>query len=310
VRLHEVANNSESGIEYDLPRINEIVNKTEVADQYKLPLGTGPGVVVVHDLSFEDPRAPEWLSRAQILRYRATIRTSVRRAAAVIVSSEYTRADLLRHYRLDPGKVSVAPCAVDEPLARLLHDRPPRPPAPPYVLVVGNLVPRKLVVVLARAVARLLAAVSPVGLHLVGKLPAGGSPLLTEMQQALGAGFTATGHVTDDELADEYAGASVVCYPSLYEGFGLPLLEAMSAGVPVVASNATCLPEVAGDGALLVDPADPAAWAAAIDTLLSQPRARDELVAAGRRRVQTYSWDATADVLLAALDRAVSGRGR
>jgi glycosyltransferase involved in cell wall biosynthesis len=311
VRLHIVSSSSARRLLVDLPRVTRELDPPVVVAQYTLPLVRRPGVVVVHDLSFEDPRAAAWLSRKEILRYRATIRASVRRASAVVVSSEHTRADMLRAYPVHARKVLVAPCALDEPLARALQTaRPADPSAPPYVLVVGNLLPRKNVLVVARAVARLRAGGTDIALRLVGKLPDGPSPALRQLKELLGPGLTATGHVDDAQLAAEYAGATVVCYPSLYEGFGLPLLEAMAAGAPVIASRASSLPEVAGQAALLVDPTDDEAWAAAILSILTSDPLRRQLVEAGRMRVLDFSWAQTVDVLLQALDQAVSARQR
>ena len=113
------------------------------------------------------------------------------------------------------------------------------------------------------------------------------------------------GYVDDDELAELYAGCSCFAYPSLYEGFGLPVLEAMSAGAPVITSNVSSLPEVAGDSALMVDPLDVAAITAALVEVLTNPATAKRLGVAGRKRAATFSWDRTAQETLAVM-RAIT----
>jgi glycosyltransferase involved in cell wall biosynthesis len=113
-----------------------------------------------------------------------------------------------------------------------------------------------------------------------------------------------TGFVPDDQLAALYAGCSVFCYPSLYEGFGLPVLEAMAAGAPVVTSDVSSLPEVGGDAVAYVDPRSDAAIGAALERLLRSPGERRELAERGRERAGGFSWASTARALLAELERA------
>jgi glycosyltransferase involved in cell wall biosynthesis len=121
-----------------------------------------------------------------------------------------------------------------------------------------------------------------------------------------------TGYVSDEEKRALLAGATLLAYPSRYEGFGFPVLEGFSAGVPVLTSSAASLPEVAGDAALLVDPNDVDAIAEGLVRLFGDPDLRERLVAAGRERLATFSWErtagATAEVLLAAADRSVGAR--
>ena len=122
------------------------------------------------------------------------------------------------------------------------------------------------------------------------------------MRNVLGASLEVVGAVTSGGLAQEYAGADVLAYPSLHEGFGLPLLEGMAAGLPVVCSSATCLPEVAGNAAQLVDPADVEGWATALASALKEPGSWS---ARGRARVAEFSWATTASVVREAMDFAV-----
>jgi glycosyltransferase involved in cell wall biosynthesis len=159
-----------------------------------------------------------------------------------------------------------------------------------YVLATGTLEPRKNLLRLIRAHAKLppdLRAAHP--LLLVG--PRGWET--AEILAAAGRDERAVrlaGYVPDDELAALYAGCTVFCYPSLYEGFGLPVLEAMAAGAPVITSNLSSLPEVAGDAAVYVDPLDERAIGAALERLLRSPEERSRLAAAGPQRAAGFSW--------------------
>jgi glycosyltransferase involved in cell wall biosynthesis len=205
-----------------------------------------------------------------------------RRARLVITVSEFSRRELRELLGVD---AVVVPGGVDErfsPEAQLPMDRP-------YVLTVASRTARKNLGALEETARRLRAA----GMELV----AAGGDRPQFRDDAGPSGVRSLGHVPDDHLPGLYAGAECFVLPSLYEGFGLPCLEAMACGTPVVASNAGALPETCGDAALLVDPRDPSAIADAVERAIGDERLRT----AGLTRAAQFSWDRTAreiDVLL------------
>ena len=261
-----------------------------------------PTAVVVYDLVPFVDRANAKTSSARI--EQATIRPALRRAAALPCISEATRADLVRLFPHAGRKASVIPLAADPafsaPVAAPGH---PALEGKPYVLAVGTLEPRK-------NLERLITAWSAMDegaraghvLALVGPIGWDAAPILAAARDN---GAQLLGRVSEDELRALYAGASAFAYPSLYEGFGLPILEAMAAGAPVVTSNVSSLPEVAGDAALLVDPRDPAAIGAALTRLLSDPALADDLRTRGHARAAAFSWERTARETLGLL-RAIA----
>jgi glycosyltransferase involved in cell wall biosynthesis len=258
-------------------------------------------VVTVHDLAFK--RFPEsaphgtrwWLARLD---------RALERAARIIVVSESTRRDLLDRYPVDPARVGVIPLGVDRSVfraadadavarvrSRIGIDRP-------YLLYLGGIEPRKNLPNLLAAFSTLTPDISlviagsgvewnPEGSDLLGRALAG-------LPEEVRARVHRTGYVSESDKVALLTGAEALVYPSLYEGFGLPVLEAMACGTPVVTSNVASLPEVAGNAAVLVDPADPAAIAEGIDRSLGDVELRRRLIAAGFRRAEGYSWDDTA----------------
>ena len=250
-----------------------------------------PTAIVVYDLVPFVDRANAKTSSARI--EQATIRPALRRAAALPCISQATRADLERLFPAARGKASTIPLATDTafgaPVAEPGH---PALEGRPYVLAVGTLEPRKNLERLIEAWTSLGDAVR--GDHvlaLVGPVGWDAAPIL---EAARSQGARLLGRVTEDELRALYAGAAAFAYPSLYEGFGLPPLEAMAAGAPVLTSSVSSLPEVVGDAAVLVDPHDTAAIAAGLARLLTEPALAADLRARGRARAATFSWDRTA----------------
>jgi glycosyltransferase involved in cell wall biosynthesis len=257
-----------------------------------------PTAVVVHDLVPFVDRGNAKTSSARI--EQATIRPALRRAEALVCVSAATRTDLARLFPAAASKASVIPLAADAgfsaPVAAPGH---PALEGKPYVLAVSTLEPRK-------NLERLIAAWSSLDadaraghvLALVGPIGWDAAPILAAARDQ---GAQLLGRVSEDELRALYAGASVFAYPSLYEGFGLPVIEAMAAGAPVVTSSVSSLPEVAGDAALLVDPTDTNAIASALTRLLSDPTLADDLRARSRARAAQFSWERTARETLALL---------
>jgi glycosyltransferase involved in cell wall biosynthesis len=248
-----------------------------------------PTAVVVYDLvAFVDAETAQ--ARAARIE-RATIGRAVRRAGAFLCISEATRRDLVARFPTTAGRARVVPLAADP---RFAAPGEPASLGVPYVLGVGTLEPRKNLVRLIEAWAALpreargdhvLALVGPTGWDVDATLAAA---------HAHPDDVRLLGFVSDDELAALYAGATAFAYPSTYEGFGLPVLEAMAAGAPVITSSVSSLPEVAADAALLVDPHDVREIRDALERLLGDAALRESLRGRGRARAAGFSWERTA----------------
>lgn len=271
-------------------------------------------VLVVHDLAYE--RFPETAPQMDA-RWRRRFRRWLRRAAGVIVPSESARRDLLeRHDEADAARVHAIAHGV-EPFARppdrdVAHVRERFGIGGRYALFLGGIEPRKNLHGLLEAFravdtdAWLVIAGGP-----VNWMPSAFDRLraaVGHLPEDVGKRVVLTGYVSEADKRALLAGADALAYPSLYEGFGFPVLEAFAAGVPVLTADASSLPEVAGDAALLVDPHEPPAIAAALERLLGDEGLRDGLRRAGAERVRSFTWEATAlrtaEVLRAAAERA------
>jgi glycosyltransferase involved in cell wall biosynthesis len=252
-------------------------------------------VVTVHDLAFF--RYPRAFPAAWRALFRLGVRRAARTAAALLVPSGHTADDLVRLAGADPSRIHVVPLAASLPaterdpgaeLGRLGVERP-------YVLFVGTLEARKNLVRLIRAYRRAVASTSlPHALVLAGPRGWGIDPLERELRSSGPGRVLLTGAVPPGTLDALYRGADALIYPSLYEGFGLPVIEAMARGIPTVISTSSSLPEVAGDAALAVDPASVPALAEAIGSVLTDPGLAGRLAASGRERASAFSWDRTA----------------
>ncbi len=267
-----------------------------------------PSVVTVHDLGHR--RFPGAHTAAQRLYLELTARRHVRSATRLLCVSRATAADLATLYGAPAGKLAVvyeaaAPC----PPADAAHTRDValrHRLTRPYALYIGTIQPRKNLARLIAAYARLYTQDDP-GWDLVLAGGTGwGSEPLHEIARRLGVADRVRflGYVPDEELDPLLRGARLFTFPSLYEGFGLPVLEAQSCGVPVMTANNSSLPEVAGDAALLVDPTDIDAIADAMLRLSRDEELRRQLIAAGHRNVQRFSWAKAAAETLAVLEEA------
>jgi glycosyltransferase involved in cell wall biosynthesis len=289
---------------WDLPRAARREHVDAILVQYTAPLSSVPTVVAIHDLSFTDPASSHWIPARERARMRATIRWSADRAGRIVALSRYTAKDLQLRWNIEPERIVVAYPAVGSDRSMRLHERPSEcPPVgrPKTVLAVGNVLPRKNLVVLGIAVRTLRKRGLDVNLRLVGQVPRAGRPVRAELEHICGKWLTVSGYATEDELVRAYHQADAFCFPSLYEGFGLPVLEAMTAGVPTIVANATALPEAAGHAGALVDPHDPTAWADTLERVLTDQREAAGMRSRGLAHAARFSWNTTAQHVLDAL---------
>jgi glycosyltransferase involved in cell wall biosynthesis len=251
-----------------------------------------PVTATLHDLTTRV--LPEFHTPANVRADQAFFDRIVRPAPGLIAISENTRNDAVRHLGLHPARIEV----IYNGVAASYFEAAPNPALAgrygidrPYVLFVGALEPRKNVDRLLDAWLALRADLRR-EFALVVAGSAGWRAGSTELRLKAGVeGVRWLGYVPEPDLPALTAGATLFAYPSLYEGFGIPMAQAMAAGVAVLTSNTSCLPEVAGDGGLCVDPRSVAEITAAVDRMLGSPDLRASLGAAGRRRAQAlYQW--------------------
>jgi glycosyltransferase involved in cell wall biosynthesis len=271
--------------------------------QYTAPLACPvPVIASVHDVSFLEH--PEYFPRARASQLRWTVKRTVERAARVLTVSEFSRSAILRAYpRLDPDNVIVAPnaaAAAFRPVSREHACRNVRKRfgfSAPFILSVGDLQPRKNHIGLIRAYARLMRANPQFPHHLV---LAGKETWFAERvkQAARESGMAErihfTGFVADEELLQLYNACEFFVFPSFYEGFGLPLVEAMACGRAVTCARTSAMPEVVDGAAILFDPYDEHEIARAIVDLVADPELRARMERLGQQRATHYSWQRTA----------------
>jgi glycosyltransferase involved in cell wall biosynthesis len=265
-------------------------------DEY-VSRGAPPVVITVHDLAYE--RFPEIQTPEFVGYYRRELGRAVDYANAIITISDSTARDVADLYPRAAGKTVTAHLAADETFFDA--DAGPAPFDFPYFLFVSTLEPRKNVPFLLEVYARAATEGNlPHRLVLVGTPGWLSDPVFeTAERLALGDRVVFAGSVPPDALPAYYKNATLFLFPSLYEGFGLPPLEAQAAGVPVVASDTSSLPEVLGDTALLLPPDDADAWVNAIIGLSGDEERRRELSERGRKNARRFSWEKTARETLA-----------
>ena len=273
------------------------------------------GRYVVTVLDLIPHRMPELYARGKS-RWRFRLgrlleRRALVRAAGLIAISEYTRDDLIRLLGIPEERIAVTHLGVRTGLQPALDTevaafRRRHRLQPGYLLYVGGIDRRKNIPFLLEVLRAILVERPETELVLAGRYRDDPDfPALVESLRRTGLEnrVRLTGYIAEEELAALYSGASVFVYPSLYEGFGLPPLEAMTCGVPVVAADCTSLPELLGHAAMLVDPRDAGEFVEAIVALLDHPERRRELSESGRRHAQRFTWEATARATLEAYRR-------
>jgi len=289
-------------------------NRVDVVHvQYTAPPRTPCALVAtIHDLSFE--HLPETFKRRSRAQLRLTVRRTAKKAAQILTLSEFSRRDIIETYALDPERVFVTPPAAPShfvpvtDVTELRRIRMTYGIQRDYILALGSIQPRKNLVRLIKAYESLRGVVSSEQLpQLVlagrrGWLEAE-TIRAAELSEARGD-ILFIGYVPDADLPAVYSGALCFAYPSYFEGFGLPILEAMQCGTPVIAGNRTSLPGVAGDAALLVDPFDQAAIGNGLVRLIKNADYRAELRVKGLDRAAAFSWKNTALLTLQAYERA------
>jgi glycosyltransferase involved in cell wall biosynthesis len=259
-------------------------------------------VVTVHDLGYL--HYPEGHTQTQRRLLDLTTRWSVRAAKHIVAISKTTRNDLVERYGVDASRITIIPHGVSERFA---------PPSPEdvrnvragyglpdtFVLAVGTVQPRKNYDGLAQSMASFARLGLPHALVIAGKP----GWMAHHMQAAIDeSGYhrrvTMLGYVPQEDLPALYGAADVVAFPSWYEGFGLPALEAMRCGAPVVVSNRGALPEIVADAALIADPADPATFGERLVAVATNPELRSALVERGKRHAAQFTWRETAEMTL------------
>ena len=253
-------------------------------------------VVTIHDLACM--KFPETFGPMHRARLTWFSRDAVRRASRVIAVSNATKEDICTLFRILPEKIDVVHHGVDH--AFFSPDVKPARRAMPYILSVGALQPRKNYSMLIRAFKQLCGRWrDPIELVIVGRRGWLWEPIEQEARRApFAERIHLLGYIANEELAGLYAGATMVAMPSLYEGFGIPLVEAMACGAPLIASGASSIPEIVGDAGILLDPRHEEAWTTTMEDLLCNENKLQRLRQKGLGRVHQFSWRRTAQETL------------
>jgi glycosyltransferase involved in cell wall biosynthesis len=297
-----VARNPWRRLGFDLPRRLAVDRPDLLHVQYTAPvLCRVPLVVSVHDVSFLE--YPEYFTRFRSMQLRHTVRRTVLKAARVLTPSEFSKHCIMRAYGLDDEKITVMPNGVSSafrPIAReaashWLESRYTLPKR--FILTVGDLQPRKNHLALIRSFEELLRDRPELPQHLVfvGKRAWRSEDVIAAAKASPAASrIHFMDFVSDEDLTRFYGACDLFVYPSLYEGFGLPIIEAMACGRAVACSNTTAMPEVADSAALLFDPKSDAEMVRAMRDLLIDAELRTRMERLGLQRAALYNWDRTA----------------
>ncbi len=269
---------------YFLPRLHSAVARKRV--------------ITIHDLTFK--RFPELLQKETLQNLDRQMTREISTADAIICVSESTRRDLLRFYPVDPARAVAIHSGLGAPATAEPFDRLPAR----YILFVSTIEPRKNLETLVDAYERLRERGAYDGaLVVVGRIGWKSESLVTRLR---GAGIVHLDYLPAAQLATVYEKAEAFVFPSIYEGFGFPLLEAMSRGVPSIAARSSSLPEIGGDAVLYFDPTDVEALTSQLERVVTDPALREELARKGRARAAEFRWKDAAEKTLAVLRRAAS----
>lgn len=286
------------------PAIDWIASGAEVfhaSNQVRNPPRKVPLTATVHDLTCW--LMPELHTPANVRADRAFAEHVLKRARRLIAVSENSRQDAIRLLGIDPERIEVIYSGVSD----AYFTAQAIPATKPYVLFVGTIEPRKNVDTLLDAWHLVRPGIRDAfDLMIIGATGWGSARTLTRLN-ASAESVRYRGYVDERELPGITAGASAFVYPSLYEGFGFPVAQAMACGVPVITSNTSCLPEIAGDGALLVDPRSPVEIASALDRLLTSPSLSASVGEQGRLRAKRYRWSTCAQRSLEFFRTVITG---
>ena len=302
----QIAANPFLRLGFDLSRRLHLDRPDLLHVQYTAPLYCPvPTVVTVHDVSFLE--RPEYFAPSRAMQLRITVARSVKRAARVLTVSEFARESIVRAYNLPPEKIVVTPDAASPSFravnrsAAMHKVRERFHLTNPFVLSVGDLQPRKNHIGLIRAFAKLMndQPQLPHDLVLAGKDTwFGGRVREAARESGLESRIHFTGFVCDDDLLQLYNACECFAFPSFYEGFGIPVLEAMTCGRAVICSNSSAIPEVADGAALLFDPSDSEQIVRALADVLMGHELRARMERLGLKRASYFSWRKTAEMTL------------
>lgn len=267
----------------------------------------GPTIITICDLSFV--RHPEWHPKDRVKHFEKFCLKKISQVEAIITISEFSRKEILNLLNIDPTQIHVTPLGVDQsfhPGKDRLEGLPNQ-----YILFLGNLEFRKN---LPRLITAYQSLPQPLRKRYSLVIAGVSGSHTHELKKALrlfqkGERPILTGYVSQGLLPDLYKGASLFVYPSLYEGFGLPVLEAMASGVPVITSDSTSLPEVVGDAGVLVNPNDVNHLKEAMMELLEDEKKRKEMIDKGIARAKLFSWDKCARQTLSVYEKVLSKTG-
>ena len=270
----------------------------------------GPRVLTVHDVAFL--HLPEQTSRASLYYWKYLALPSARRVTSIVTVSEHSRQEIARVLDVPVERIKRVYNSIDDqfrakiPSQEITQTQARYQISKPYILFVGTLQARKNVGALIRAFEHLRPTLPDIQLVLAGGISGNSEAIVREVEQSPVAGrIRLTGRVAYEDLPALYAGARVLVLPSKFEGFGLTMIEAMACGTPVVANNASCLPEVAGDAALLADADDTPAFAAAIRQVIEDETLRADLVARGFQRAAQFRPERCAEQMLQVYEQVV-----
>ena len=264
-----------------------------------------PSVATVHDLGYH--YFPQAHTRQQVAYLTWSTRHNAKRGRFVLADSKATQRDLSHFYQIPPEKIEIVYPGLDP----MLQPATPPPLDTPYLLYLSTIQPRKNLIRLIDAFAQVAADI-PHQLVLGGRVGWRAQPILNHIDQLpadVRSRITLAGYIPEADKARWISGATLLLYPSLYEGFGFPLLEGNACHTAVIASTSSSLPELAGDGAAsLVPPEDTNALAQAIRHLTLNPATRDKLIAKGKTNINRFSWHSAAQKTLQILEKAATIR--